>query len=279
MKRFILLVLILAGLAVAQPTLIQPRQLGIASCTAGQAIGRGASATQGACVDNATALTGDVTASGSGSVVATIAANAVTNAKAAQMAANTLKGNATAVTATAQDLTVAQVQTLLRIFPTRATVAASAAINTTNTYISPTTFSITANSLVVGDAFRLNAYGTNTSTAAQVNTFTPRFGTAGTTADTALTAFAVTSAATGTNIPFRLELTCTVRAIGASGSFYCFGALQNQGTTGISTTTNVVNTGGVVTVNTTVTAILGLSFVTTATTTTTTFQMVSVSQL
>ncbi|MBS1568520.1 MAG: DUF2793 domain-containing protein, partial [Bacteroidetes bacterium] len=59
------------------------------------------------------ALTGDVTASGTGSVVATIAAHAVTNAKAAQMAANTLKGNNTGSTANAADLTVAQVSTLL----------------------------------------------------------------------------------------------------------------------------------------------------------------------
>jgi len=59
------------------------------------------------------ALTGDVTASGTGSVAATIAAHAVTNAKAAQMAANTLKGNNTGSTANAADLTVAQVSTLL----------------------------------------------------------------------------------------------------------------------------------------------------------------------
>lgn len=58
------------------------------------------------------ALTGDVTTS-AGAVATTIAANSVTNAKAAQMAANTIKGNNTAGTANAADLTVSQVNTLL----------------------------------------------------------------------------------------------------------------------------------------------------------------------
>lgn len=63
-----------------------------------------------------TALTGDVTApAGGGSTAATIAANAVTNAKAAQMAANTLKGNNTAGTLNSIDLSVAQVLAMLGI--------------------------------------------------------------------------------------------------------------------------------------------------------------------
>lgn len=61
-----------------------------------------------------TALTGDVTATGPGSVAATIANDAVTNAKAANMAESTIKGRAAAAgTGDPTDLTAAQVATIL----------------------------------------------------------------------------------------------------------------------------------------------------------------------
>lgn len=60
------------------------------------------------------AHTGDVT-SPANSVALTIATNIVTNAKLAQMAANTIKGNNTGSTANASDLTTAQTKTLLAI--------------------------------------------------------------------------------------------------------------------------------------------------------------------
>lgn len=63
-------------------------------------------------------LTGDVTAGPatlSESVAATIAANAVTNAKLAQAASHTLKGNNTAGTANVTDLTPSQVKAILAI--------------------------------------------------------------------------------------------------------------------------------------------------------------------
>jgi hypothetical protein len=162
---------------------------------------------------------------------------------------------------------------------TRSTVASSGAINTTATYIAPTTFSIPANTLAAGDVFRITIYGTNTSTAAGVNTFTPRLGALGTTADLALTTFASTSAASGTNIPFVLVINVVVRAVGASGSVYTYGVLDNNGVTGISAITNVINTGTAITVNTTGALVLGCSLATAATTTTTTIQNVIVQKI
>jgi trimeric autotransporter adhesin len=60
-----------------------------------------------------TALTGDVVATGPGSVAATIQPNVVTNSKLAQAPSDTLKGNNTGVTANVTDLTVSQVNTML----------------------------------------------------------------------------------------------------------------------------------------------------------------------
>jgi hypothetical protein len=62
-----------------------------------------------------TALTGDVSASGTGSVTATISADAVDNTKLANMAANSLKGNNTGGAADPADLTTSQVKTMLAI--------------------------------------------------------------------------------------------------------------------------------------------------------------------
>ncbi len=65
--------------------------------------------------DQTITLTGDVTGSGTGSFAATIANNAVTNAKAADVPTATFKGRATAGTGDPEDLTVAQAKTLLNL--------------------------------------------------------------------------------------------------------------------------------------------------------------------
>jgi hypothetical protein len=61
-------------------------------------------------------LTGDVTGSGTSSLATTIAANAVTNSKLAQMASHTYKGNNTGSTANAADITSTQLTADLNIF-------------------------------------------------------------------------------------------------------------------------------------------------------------------
>lgn len=117
-----------------------------------------------------TALTGDVTASGPGSVAATIAANAVTNAKAAQMATNTMKGNNTGGTANAVDLTVAQVTSLIGV--TTSTASSLAARDTNkniacNNLLADYTTTATAagtTTLTVGSTFQQYFTGSTTQT-------------------------------------------------------------------------------------------------------------------
>ena len=99
------------------------------------------------------ALTGDVTTS-AGAVATTIATNVVTNAKLAQMATNTIKGNNTGGTANALDLTVAQVTALLGVTASTATTLAERDANA----------NLSANNFLEGFQTIATAAGTTTLT-------------------------------------------------------------------------------------------------------------------
>lgn len=94
--------------------------------------------------DQTITLTADVTGSGTGSFAATIAADAVTNAKMANMATSTIKGRVTAATGDPEDLTGTQVTALLDLAsttlkglaPVRSGVATEY-LNGTGTYSTP----------------------------------------------------------------------------------------------------------------------------------------------
>lgn len=86
-----------------------------------------------------TQLTGDGTAGpGSGSQALTITANTITNAKSAQMAAHTFKGNNTGSTSNASDLTATQLTAELNIFGAslKGLVPAAAASPSSTKYLS-----------------------------------------------------------------------------------------------------------------------------------------------
>lgn len=156
-----------------------------------------------------------------------------------------------------------------------ATTAASAAINTTQTIVAGglNIAPIPANSLQVGSTIRATLQGTCTASVANASTFRVLLGTAGTTADAVMGSAAVTSAATGTTIGFKVEIVFTVRTIGAAGSIAGSAQISNTGITGISTNnSNVIPLTIVTAPNTTVANYLSISYVSAAATTTCTFQ-------
>jgi hypothetical protein len=97
------------------------------------------------------ALTGDVTASGTGSVAATIGAGTVTLAKMANLAANSIIGNNTGSPATPIALTAAQVKTELAI--------AQADVSGLTTGSSPTFVGETLSGMTVAGFVKNNASG------------------------------------------------------------------------------------------------------------------------
>lgn len=154
-----------------------------------------------------------------------------------------------------------------------ATVAASAAINTTETVVVriPLLPGVT---LQPGTRVRAVLNGTCTDTAANASTFGIRAGILGTVADASVaTAATPVSGTTGTSIPFQAVLDFTVQTLGAAGT--CFGTLTvttNALTGIIAATQSAVVTFTSSTLATTTATWLDITAVTAATTTTLTFQ-------
>lgn len=150
-----------------------------------------------------------------------------------------------------------------------AITAASAGINSTQTVVE--SISIPANSLKAGTTYRIKASGVCTSSAANASNFRARIGTTTLTGNIAAEV-TPTAAASGTNIPFSVELIFTVRTIGASGTAIGSGTLLNNGVTGVSAAAVVVGqVTTAVTVDTTVANLVELTYQAAAATTTCTF--------
>jgi Pectate lyase superfamily protein len=154
------------------------------------------------------------------------------------------------------------------------TTAASGAINTAETGVAGGTNNAVfpANSIKVGTVIRAILTGTCTATVANASTFTLRFGTAGTTGDASIATGAVTSAATGTNIPFRVIVDFVCTSVGTTGTLLGSLAVTNSGATGLAAQgTTVVALTVTATLNTTVASYLTVTYKSAATTTTSTF--------
>jgi hypothetical protein len=150
--------------------------------------------------------------------------------------------------------------------------SASSAINTTDTIIVKTP-ALAASRLLAGTVIRIVLVGTCTSTAANISTFTVRWGTNGTTADGTVAAIATSVAATsGTNTGFKAVIDLTVRTVGASATSEADMDLESDGNIGIVATQNVKLVAGTAFNTTTANGILSVSYKSAATTTTSTFQ-------
>lgn len=156
-------------------------------------------------------------------------------------------------------------------------IASTAGIANTSTIISGGTSSLhlSANELTAGSLIRVNIIGTCTAGAAGTQVFTLYYGTAGTTSDTAICTFTITSATSGSTIAFNLELLVTIRTIGSSGTLYGAVVITNTGTTGIYTASGgVIIAAGTLAINTQNAGYLNVGYISGSASVTTTFQNV-----
>ena len=108
--------------------------------------------------------------------------------------------------------------------------AVTSGINTPETTI--VSYTVPANTIAAGTTYRVVAYGTCTSSAANVSAAKIRFGSTGTASDTALATFSVTSATSGSNVAFSVEFYITFQSTTVAE---VTAILHNNGSTGIYT--------------------------------------------
>ena len=113
-----------------------------------------------------------------------------------------------------------------------------------------------AGTLSAGSGVQLTLNGTYTSAGAQTATFTIRAGTAGTTADTSVATVSLTTAGSGSAIPFTVVINLNIRTLGTSGTLAGGLTLTNKGTTGLFTATGDAETIASSTINTTTSTFL-----------------------
>ena len=155
---------------------------------------------------------GDVTSVADGAT--TIAANAVTNAKAAQMTANTFKANNTGATANAADITAAQAKTLLAIAATDVS-GLSAMATTTNAASLTGTLNAAQMPAYTGDV--TSAAGSVATTLATVNGNVGSFGLAASVAQVTVNAKGLITAAV--NVAIAIASTAITDATAAGRAF------------------------------------------------------------
>ena len=181
--------------------------------------------------DQTIALTGDVTGSGSGSFAATIGANAVGNAKLAQVATGTIKGRVTAATGNVEDLTAAQAKSVLAISASDVSGLSAVATSGSATNLSGTLGAAQLPALTGGDV--TSSAGSSTLTIGNGAVTTAKMGGDVTTAGKALLdaadaaaqreplgLAAVASSGSAANLTGNLAVAQLGSGTGASGSTY-----------------------------------------------------------
>ncbi|MDX2196237.1 MAG: hypothetical protein NW207_07455, partial [Cytophagales bacterium] len=129
-------------------------------------------------------------------------------------------------------------------------------------------YQIPPNSAAIGTTYRIKIFGNATSTAANTSTFRIRYGTTDTNSDAVVITSAPTAATTGTDVAFMLEALVVFRTIGGSGTLMPSIVINNANNTGVmNSPTFSTQPLTAVTINTTATNYLRLSYQASAATT------------